>query len=383
MFYIIPNAYEPGTAATNRMMALLHSLDKLHTGVQITTVFFEPNKTEDRINERYDNITIRTLWHKGERRGSKILLRLKTLYRQRRFFNSLKEGDTLLFSGYPHLLGMFLRKKGVHIYHEMNEHPSVIPLGPRGQHISIDKYLKWCRQLDGLFVISTQLTDYFVEKGVNIEKIHLYKMTVDPGRFVSIEKQPQDIPYLAYCGTVSNFKDGVDILLRAFALVKKEYNKPLKLRVIGKVPSETEKAGNLKLIEELEVSEDVVLTGMIKPEVMPQMLKNAEATVLARPDNIQAKYGFPTKLGEYLLASNPVIVTAVGDIPLYLKDGESALIAEPSNPQAVADKILWVLRHPQEGKDIGARGCQVALDNFNSDAEAKHVLNIITPKRTV
>ena len=46
--------------------------------------------------------------------------------------------------------------------------------------------------------------------------------------------------------------------------------------------------------------------------------------VLARPDNIQAKGGFPTKLGEYLATGNPVVVTKVGEIPNYLIDGVNA-----------------------------------------------------------
>lgn len=70
---------------------------------------------------------------------------------------------------------------------------------------------------------------------------------------------------------------------------------------------------------------------------MPQMLKNAEALVLDRPNSLQAQYGFPTKLGEYLLTGNPVVVTKVGDIPLYLKDGVSALLSEDRNPKEFAE----------------------------------------------
>lgn len=377
--YIIPNAYDPGTAATNRILGLLEGINlaKLEVGT-LKVVFFEPNRSEDRLTKIFNNLEVVNLWKVGDRRKPRYYFRLKTLFRQWEFRKQLRTGDSVLILGNPHLIGQFLNTSGIRIYHEMNEHPTVIPLGPRGQQISLEKYLSWCRNLDGLFVISNHLTDYFVENGVRREKIHLYKMIVDGSRFAGIEKKNVVIPYIAYCGTANNFKDGVDILLEAFALVKKKWNKPLQLYIIGKTPLLTERKGHLKLIDELGINEDVIFTGIITAQEMPQMLKNAECLVLARPDNIQAKYGFPTKLGEYLLTENPVVVTSVGDIPLYLQDGISALIAKPNDPESVAEKIIWSLNNKDDAMIIGQRGCEVAKKEFNPQIEAQRILDIVS-----
>ena len=120
----------------------------------------------------------------------------------------------------------------------------------------------------------------------------------------------------------------------------------------------------------------MVFTGPIPREQMPLMLKNAEALVLARPDNIQAKYGFPTKLGEYLLSGNPVVVTRVGDIPQFLKDGESAYVAEPGNVEEIALKIIEALTS-HEAPKIGLRGAEVAMREFNSETESKKIIKFI------
>ena len=110
---------------------------------------------------------------------------------------------------------------------------------------------------------------------------------------------------------------------------------------------------------------------------MPQMLKNVDILALDRPDNLQAKYGFPIKLGEYLLTENPVVVTRVGDIPLFLQDGVNALIAEPQNPYSFASKIIWAIEHPEQASLIGKAGAEVAIREFNCHVESKKMLSAI------
>lgn len=68
--------------------------------------------------------------------------------------------------------------------------------------------------------------------------------------------------------------------------------------------------------------------GDVHRDKVPELLCRSKILALARPDNLQSEGGFPTKLGEYLSTGNLVIITDVGDIPFYLKDGESALIAK-------------------------------------------------------
>ena len=61
-----------------------------------------------------------------------------------------------------------------------------------------------------MFVITTALKDFFVSKGVDSKKIHIANITVDPERFMNLSKKNDIEDYVAYCGSVSNDKDGVD-----------------------------------------------------------------------------------------------------------------------------------------------------------------------------
>ena len=125
------------------------------------------------------------------------------------------------------------------------------------------------------------------------------------------------------------------------------------------------------------ISEKVVLTGLVESERVPQLLKDAEICVLARPNSLQSLCGFPTKLGEYLLSENPVIITNVGDIPLFLEDMSSALIATPGDVAEFASKIIWTLKHPSEAQLIGKKGYEVAMTNFNASVEVEKMLKIM------
>ena len=77
------------------------------------------------------------------------------------------------------------------------------------------------------------------------------------------------------------------------------------------------------------------------------------------------------------MAGNPVVVTKVGDFPLFLKDGESALLAEPDNPASFAEKLIQAISNPNESERIGNNGKKVALDSFAYKVVVKGMLDSI------
>ena len=375
MIYIIPNCYEPNTAATNRFLALISGISKcLKEDEKCEVDLFLPNKKRDKIEKKYINIKFNYWWERKWQLKNRYLKYLTHEIAIRLFVRRLRRDDRVLLLGHAELLPVIQKKKGVHVYFEMNELPELFAFGNGFRRITTEQILACCRKLDGLFVISNPLKEYFEQKGVRRSRIHIYNMIVDPSRFEHLRKSTINQKYIAYCGTASNSKDGVDVLIRAFAMVAKSH-RDIRLLIVGKTPSINDEKGNYTLIETLGIKGQITFTGEVSAKDMPQILKDAELLVLARPNNIQAKYGFPTKLGEYLLTGNPVVVTNVGDIPFYLKDGESALISEPEDLESISNKIIWALDNPEEATIIGNKGRDVALQEFNPTHEAIKILN--------
>lgn len=367
-FYIVCNSYHPNTAYTNRVFSFLRGFSEL--GVDTEVVFLAPDTDRSTVQVQFPHINYKYMWETMPF-SNRIINKLAEECNGWKFSRMLKPGDVVFLTNFGNIFFRVIRKKGVKVIHEKTEHPDVYSF----KGFNLARYKREVPKVDGLFVISTALRDYFASLGVDKTKIEIVNMTVDCNRFAGLIKQPTE-KYIAYCGTASNNKDGVDELIKAFSIVHQTHPE-VKLYIIGKTPDKDDVSGNLKLIKDLGLQDVIVFTGIVSSSNMPQMLKNATILALDRPDSLQAKCGFPTKLGEYLLTENPVVVTKVGDIPLFLQDGQSALLAEERNPEEFASKLIWVLEHPSEAAEIGKKGAKIALSEFNYLNETKKILNVI------
>ena len=255
--------------------------------------------------------------------------------------------------------------QGVETYYELNEHPSILRsvfnVTGESQH-DLKKVYRRLSRLTGVICISPSLKDLVVRSGISESRVSVVNMLVDSTRFTNVERMEVE-PYIGYCGAADNNKDGVDRLIQAFAVISNKYPQ-LKLLIMGPKRSDCK---NEELANSLGLCNRVVFYGMVSSDYLPQMLTNAVLLALARPQSIQAQYGFPTKLGEYLLSSNPVVVTAVGDIPLYLKDGENVFLAKPDSIEDFAKKMDEALSHPEKSSIIGLKGRSAAIELFSGE----------------
>jgi len=128
------------------------------------------------------------------------------------------------------------------------------------------------------------------------------------------------------------------------------------------------------ILSKMPYSDRIIFTGQLDRKSVIEKINSAYCLVLERPDNIQAKYGFPTKLGEYLSTGKPVIVTSVGDIPLFLKDGENAYISKPDDVVAFANKLNDCLSDPFKASYIGKKGEKLVYREFNYLEVTKHIV---------
>ena len=232
------------------------------------------------------------------------------------------------------------------------------------------------KAFDAILVMTRPLKKYFKSRIRGNSKLLLVPMTVEPERFLKSYRMLTQSDYIAYCGSPSGNKDGVPTLIKAFSIISKKYA-TVKLYIIGDT-SGTSVLRDLKnLVKKLNVDHRVVFTGTVVRDKIPKYLCNASILALARPTSLQAKGGFPTKLGEYLATGNPVVVTKVGEIPNYLKDGESAFLSQPDSEEAFAEKLDYVLSHPELAKRVGLKGREVALKYFNYKTQAERIINFI------
>ncbi len=367
--HIISYSYAPSTAGTNRILAIVKGLGEL--GINIKVLFIAFNPEFSKITECYPNTEFIHLWNKGGTNRRFVILRSYF-----KLLKYLRKGNNILVTD-PAIMKLPLHWFKANLFHERTEHPDI----NRNNRSKINNfwnkcYLNNCRKLKGLFVITHNLKNYFESQGVQREKITVINMVVDPKRFENIPQSLSCEKYVAYCGKVSIGKDGVDYLIKSFKRVA-DTIRDVKLYIIGSFNTDDDRHILLNLVEKYNLSKRIVFTGQIPPTEMPEILSNAQVLVLARYNNKQAMYGFPTKLGEYLLSERPTVITRTGEIDLFLEDKKSALITEPGDIDSIADKIVWALHNTKDAQILAGRGKEVALSNFNYKIEAAKIADIV------
>lgn len=369
---IINRRYCSGEAWTNRVLAYAKGLAELGAKVSLVYLITDVNRTPYEIN--IPGVEVINLWEKDTFVEGKfrILSYLHNLYRVSRL---VKSGDKVFVYGAEERIVKAVSKKGVEVYAEITEHPYIYNKNGKEGEAKIDNQNRRLSTLNGLCVISKKLFSYFSSLGIPAEKLRVSNMFVDVDRF-NIAKNDKANPYIAYCGVITYNKDGVDVLIKSFAKFHKVHPE-YQLYLIGRAASD-EILENLRTLSKfLGLEESVVFTGQIPPSEIPQMLVDAKILALARPNNLQAQNGFPTKLGEYLSTGNPVVVTSVGEIPLFVKDGVNGFLADPDSPDSFAEKLIWVADHIEDACAVAAHGRKLAENEFSYKTQSKVLFNLM------
>jgi glycosyltransferase involved in cell wall biosynthesis len=66
--------------------------------------------------------------------------------------------------------------------------------------------------------------------------------------------------------------------------------------------------------------------------------------------------GLPRVYLEALSCGVPVVGTRVDGAAEVVIDGVNGFLKEPGDVEGLADRVLWLLNHPEEAKAMGSRG---------------------------
>ena len=168
-------------------------------------------------------------------------------------------------------------------------------------------------------------------------------------------------------------KNGIDILIEAVSILKKEgLSGEIQCQILGSGPEE-EKLKDLVRI--LGLANEVVFLGHIDPEVVYSYLSNAD--IFVRPSRSE---GLGSSFLEAMGAGLPIIGTAVGGIPDFLKDpsevGEdkaTGLFSKVNDPKDLADKIRWLINDENFARKIAWNGKNLAISEYSWDSAANRM----------
>lgn len=76
------------------------------------------------------------------------------------------------------------------------------------------------------------------------------------------------------------------------------------------------------------------------------------------------KEGFCLCVTEALWKGTPVVASNVGGIPSQIKDGENGFLLAPKDTEGFADRIIYLLKNPDDGKAIGQKAKETVRQKF-------------------
>ncbi len=377
LIFVSTGQYPNGGAATNRHLAYAKGLKE--SGHEIEFILLNKQQWQGK-ELMEDGIVFTCVFIPAFNKFSKIK-KIRSFYKtihkakEKIFIAHKSKSNTkliLLDKSISILIPLLrhARKIGLKIFHERTEYPFVVADKTIWGKLDLYIYLRFViKKFDGLYVINNALKNYFFKKTKGKTPIRVINMIVDPSRFECNRKTRNTERIITYCGNLDGDKDGVPILIDAFALIAEEFPF-LKLQLIGSLSKEITRQNIESQIRRLGIENRAIITGPVQRNEIPELLCKSDILALARPNNKQAEGGFPTKLGEYLATGNTVVVTDVGEIGLFLKDQVNSFISEPDSAEKFSQKLREALLN-NNTLQIGIEGRKLVYKEFNYLTQAK------------
>ncbi len=168
---------------------------------------------------------------------------------------------------------------------------------------------------------------------------------------------------------VGNFEayQGVDLLLRAFALVVRKVSGCALVLVGG---TERDVLAKRNLASVLGVEQHVRFVGFVPPERAGVYLSLADVLVSPRCRGTN----FPMKAYGYLASGKPLVAT---DLPVHnqLLDNRVAVLAK-ATPEGLAEGIMRVLTHPAAGRAMADSARRLVEKDFSDEAYERKVAGL-------
>lgn len=230
--------------------------------------------------------------------------------------------------------------------------------------------------VDGVIVISTFLRDYYVARLRETTMLIHIPILVECELFVpGVRLADRTDRRIVYCGG-NGHESEVAELLRAFAQCSADFPE-WRVQLIGEISGKEGRSELCALISQHNLTGRVLFTGWRPRKDIPHLLSEGDIMALARAEGLFSTAGFPTKLGEYLASGKPVVTTATGDIPRYLRSGVDAFLVHSGDTVAFAETLRYVMSHPEHATEVGLRGRQIALKEFSNVRHGARLIEFI------
>ena len=211
-------------------------------------------------------------------------------------------------------------------------------------------------------IVNTSSKIYLIPNGVDIKRFNL---GIDGSRLKS--RLGIDDYKVVFTLRAHRPNYGLEFLIRAAPLIIKK-RRDVVFVIGGDGPL---RSFHERLANKLGIRNRIIFTGWIPRKLVPYYYAMSDVVVVP---SLQEAFGLV--VSEAMACGKPVVGSNVGGIPDQIVDGYNGFLVPPKDPEALAERVLWLLEHQEEAKLMGMRGRAIVEEKFNIDKRIEKIVSL-------
>ena len=213
------------------------------------------------------------------------------------------------------------------------------------------------------------------EHGIKETKISVIYNGIDAKRLVSSASRAESLSVLGLQPEADGLRKSFVTIVANMRHEVKDY--PMFLRAVQRIKAaypatgfllagEGELTGSIRdLARGLEIESSTFFLG--RCDRMAELLNISDVCVLSSKAE-----GFSNSILEYMAAGRPVVATDVGGAKEAIVEGVTGFMVQSGDDKAMAERIISLLREPEQARALGAMGKRVVEEKFSCAAQLQH-----------
>ncbi len=238
---------------------------------------------------------------------------------------------------------------------------------------------KVLRKAKGILPNSNFTASLVIDLGIKKDKINVIGCGINPDDLKisedqeSIKEKFNSGPGILIC-TIGRLvpRKGQDMIIKAMPAILREFPESVYM-IVGEGD---DKPRLVQLTKELGVDKNVIFTGFLSDSETYQCVLECDIFAMVSRDIKEEGEveGFGIVFLEAAYFRKPVVAGRAGGMADAVIDGETGLLADPENPDDIAQKIITLISNKKLCDNMGQKGYERVLGEFTWNAVAKRVL---------